>query len=136
MKALFQQLQFSGSTSRRNYWLAVSSGLAATAVAVLNRDALPQPVLVVVLAALQLALVIVTLRRLNDAGCSRWWILFALFPISIGWDVFHVSVGPSQWQFFDVSMLIRSIPVLIALIAPSGACAIEDAARLQEQQPT
>jgi uncharacterized membrane protein YhaH (DUF805 family) len=119
MNALFQQLQFSGSTSRRTYWLAVLAGLAVAAVAVLNRDALPQPVPVVVLAAVQLALVIATLRRLNDAGFSRWWILFALFPMNIAWDLFHVSVGSSQWQFFDMTMLIRSIPVLIALIAPA-----------------
>lgn len=119
MDTLFQQLQFSGSTSRRTYWLAVLAGLAVAAVAVLNRDAMLQPVPVVVLAALQLALVIVTLRRLTDAGFSRWWILFALFPMNIGWNLFHVSVGPAQWQFFNVTMLIRSIPVLIGLIAPS-----------------
>jgi uncharacterized membrane protein YhaH (DUF805 family) len=119
MNALFQQLQFSGSTSRRTYWLAILAGLAVAAVVLLNRDALPQPVPVVVLAAVQLALVIVTLMRLNDAGYSRWWILFALFPMNIDWDVFRMSIGPSQWQFFDVTMLIRSIPVLIALVAPA-----------------
>ncbi len=90
--------------------------------------------MVSVLIALQLALALLTLRRLHDAGYSRWWALLALFPINFDLDVFHVRFGVSEWQFFDVSMLIRSIPVIIGLLTPTAARAIAETGSLPEQR--
>jgi len=60
---------------------------------------------------------VATLRRLHDAGFSRWWVVFCLFPMSITWDLFEVQVGMSTWQFVDLSTAIKLIPALIGLVS-------------------
>jgi uncharacterized membrane protein YhaH (DUF805 family) len=129
-----QQLKPFGLTSRRDYWLAAVPVMAVAGLIVALRDFLPASAMVSVLIALQLALAVLTLRRLHDAGYSRWWALLALFPIGIDMDVFHVRFGMSEWHFFDVSMLIRYIPVIIAMIAPTAVRAIAEIGPLPEQR--
>lgn len=106
-----------GRTTRAQYWL-VSAVLAfGFAVIWANRDALGLVPSAVQLVAINLFYAVTTVRRLHDAGFSRWWAALCLFPMSITLDLFQMRVGGSTVQFVDISTVIRMIPMLIGLTA-------------------
>jgi uncharacterized membrane protein YhaH (DUF805 family) len=83
------------------------------------KDEIDVPVAVALIVVIQLIGLIATVRRLHDAGWSRWWLALYLFPMTITWDLMHIQLGSSAWSVVDVSAAIRSIPVIIGLLAPS-----------------
>lgn len=89
-------------------------------VAMSASDEIGRAAAVAVIVAVQLVGLLATIRRLNDAGWSRWWLMLYLFPLSITVDLLHLQLGVSTWNFVDVSAAIRSIPVMIGLFAPSS----------------
>jgi len=82
------------------------------------------------LVLLQIIYTVITVRRLHDAGFSRWWVALCLFPMSITWDLFEIQVGTSTLQFVDFSNAIRSIPMLIGLIAKTQVRAADSVAHI------
>jgi uncharacterized membrane protein YhaH (DUF805 family) len=109
-----------GRTSRSHYWQIVLVAALVLLVAMIAGDQIGRPAAATVIIAVQLAGFLATIRRLNDAGWSRWWLPLYLFPLSITVDLFHFQLGLSTWNFVDVSAAIRSIPVMIGLFAPSS----------------
>ena len=107
-----------GRTSRSHYWLII---LASALVLVGTWSAKNEVGAAVAVAVIVVQLVglIATVRRLHDAGWSRWWLALYLFPMTITWDLMHVQLGSSTWSVVDVSAAIRLIPVIIGLLAPS-----------------
>lgn len=67
------------------------------------------------LALLMIIYTVTTVRRLHDAGFSRWLAVLCLFPMSITWELLEIQVGTSTWQFIDFSTAIKLIPALIGL---------------------
>lgn len=106
-----------GRTSRSHYWLAVLLYGAGTLATLTAKDAVGPIFSLLVVVALDLIVSVATLRRLHDAGWSRWWALFCLFPAIITWDLLTVRLGASTWHFIEISMVIRLFPVLVGLLA-------------------
>jgi uncharacterized membrane protein YhaH (DUF805 family) len=106
-----------GRTSREHYWIALIilgcgvAGIWAIGSAI---GSMPARLL---LALLLIIYTVATVRRLHDAGFSRWWALLCLFPMSITWELLVIQVGTSTWQFIDLSTAIKLIPALIGLIS-------------------
>lgn len=110
-----------GRAARREYWATlgalvvgiiaawalgdVASGMPSTAIMLF----------VIAVHALQ------TVRRLHDAGYSRWWAVLLAFPFSVTIDPAGFTIHAFKIQFIDISQLIRSVPFVLGLVAPSNA---------------
>lgn len=88
-------------------------------VAMSASDEIGRAAAVAVIVAVQLVGLLATLRRLHDAGWSRWWLLLYLFPMSITLDLIQFTFGSATWTLVDLSAAIRLIPVVIGLLAPT-----------------
>jgi uncharacterized membrane protein YhaH (DUF805 family) len=75
---------------------------------------------IIIFAVVALLFVFATLRRVHDAGYSRWWVLLFLFPVTITMDAAYFQIGGSTWQMIDFSQIIRSIHVMIGLFVSSN----------------
>jgi uncharacterized membrane protein YhaH (DUF805 family) len=97
-------------TSQGDYWLLLTC-LAACAFCLMKlTDHLASWISIAILVALQAMLGLATLRRIHDAGWSRWWILLFLFPATM-------TLGVGFGHVLDITAILRSIPVLIGLFA-------------------
>jgi uncharacterized membrane protein YhaH (DUF805 family) len=106
-----------GRTSREHYWAAlIIIGCGVTGIWAIG-NALGSAPPLLLLALLVTIYAVATVRRLHDAGFSRWWAVLCLFPMSITWDLFEVQMGTSTWQFVDLSTAIKLIPALIGLVS-------------------
>ena len=117
-----------GRTTQSRYWfllLCLAVGAFGIAEA---KDYIGSMAVFILLGAIQIIIFVTTIRRLGDANWSRWWVLLCLFPASITFDLFHLQVGSSTWQFVDVSAVVRLIPLFIGLFAVSRR--VGDDARL------
>jgi uncharacterized membrane protein YhaH (DUF805 family) len=120
-----------GQTKKRHYW-----GICALYVAVgffifFLQSHLHPSVVVGGLTASSLLLFLHTLRRLHDAGHSRWWMLLTLFPISISVDIAQLNIGLFSLNFLNVGDLIRWSPVFVGLFLPSKVTARVDSSHSQ-----
>ena len=133
MRILKDLLAPRGTTSRRAYWgWSLGSLVSVVLVDTLaQRVDLPTGFLDVFYVALIACLVLQTVRRLHDAGLSRWWAVLLAFPFSVNADLDLV-----QPEFFDVTVdfgnlgnLIRSIPIILGLALPMAAKSFEQSAQ-------
>ena len=108
-----------GRTGRGHYWLITLVFVLALVGVWSAKNEIGAAVAVAIIVLVQLFGLIATVRRLYDAGWSRWWLALYLFPMTITWDLIHVQLGSSTWSVVDVSVAIRLIPVVIGLVAPS-----------------
>ena len=106
-----------GRTSREHYWIALTilGCIVAGIWAIGNKLGFAPSFLL--LALLVMIYAMVTVRRLHDAGFSRWWAVLCLFPMSITFDLFEIQVAASTWQFVDLSTVIKLIPAMIGLVS-------------------
>ena len=119
MSGLSNLIEPWGRTQQRTFW--VISGICWIIwllVAALNSHTNAN-VAVPMLVLSGLFLFLHTVRRLHDAGHSRWWILLALFPISITIDAGQLDFGYIQFHIVNITDLIRSAPFIAALVLPS-----------------
>lgn len=114
MDALVKLFSPLGRTTQSRYWLVLLCLAVGAFVVVDAEDYIGTIAVLIVIVALQIVVSVATLRRLRDAGWSGWWVLLCLFPVSITFDLFHLQVGSSTWQFLDVSTVVRLIPVSLA----------------------
>jgi uncharacterized membrane protein YhaH (DUF805 family) len=106
-----------GRTSREHYWITlIILGCSVAGIWAIG-SALGSAPSLLLLALLEIIYTVATVRRLHDAGFSRWWAVLYLFPMSITWDLFEVQVGMSTWQFVDLSTAIKLIPALVGLVS-------------------
>lgn len=126
MDALVKLFSPWGRTTQSRYWL-VPLCLAVVAFGVAEaKDYIGTIAVLIGIGAIQIMLSVATIRRLRDADLSIWWVLLCLFPASITFDLFHLQVGSSTWQFIDVSAVVRLIPVFIGLFAVSRRVSDDD----------
>jgi len=127
-----------GTTSRKAYWgWLLSLPVSVVAVdALAQRVDLPTGFLDVFYVALIACLVLQTVRRLHDAGLSRWWAVLLAFPFSVNADLDLV-----QPEFFDVTLdfgnlgnLIKSVPLILGLALPAAAKPFEQSAQQIEDE--
>ncbi len=116
-----------GRTSRSHYWLIILAWALLLLAILRAKDVVGPVVCVVATLAMELVVLVATIRRLHDAGRSRWWVLLYWFPMTITWDLFRVQVGASTWQFLDVSAAITLIPILIGLLAAPRSGTVDSA---------
>ena len=106
-----------GHTSREHYWIVlIILGCIVVGMWAIG-SALGSVPSLLLLALLVIIYTVATVRRLHDAGFSRWWAVLCLFPMSITWELFEIQVGTSTWQFVDLSTTIKLIPALIGLVS-------------------
>ena len=105
-----------GRTSREHYWIALMFLACSVSAGWAMGSAVGSVPLRLLFVLLGIVYTVVTVRRLHDAGFSRWWAALYLFPASITWDLFQVQVGTSTWEFVDLSTVIKFIPMLIGVI--------------------
>lgn len=106
-----------GRTSREHYWIAlIILGCGVAGIWAMG-SALGSAPSLLLLTVLVITYTVATVRRLHDAGFSRWWAVLCLFPMSITWALFEIQVGTSTWQFVDLSTAIKLIPALIGLVS-------------------
>ena len=108
-----------GRTNRTHYWLIVGFTAILFFGAISAQKTVGTGAIVAPIIAAGVIVTIATIRRLHDAGWSRWWAMVYLFPMKITVDLFTVHVGSSDWHFLDVQSAIRQLPVLIGLFASS-----------------
>jgi uncharacterized membrane protein YhaH (DUF805 family) len=108
-----------GRTSRSHYWLIVGLTAILFFGAISAQKMVGTTAIVAPIIAAGVIVTIATIRRLHDAGWSRWWAMLYLFPMKITVDLFTVHVGSSAWHFLDVQSAITQLPVLIGLLASS-----------------
>ena len=118
-----------GRTSRTHYRLIVLFSAFVFFAAWSTKDIVTPAVLAAVILVTQLIDLIATVRRLHDAGRSRWLLALCFFPASITWDLFSVPFGGSAWHFLDISAVIRFIPVIIGLLASSTSSPVNSVAQ-------
>ena len=108
-----------GRTSRSYYWLIVGLTALLFFGAIGAQNTVGTAIILVPIIAAGVIVTIATIRRLHDAGWSRWWAILYLFPMKITFDLFTVHIGSSAWHFVDVQSAITQLPVLIGLFASS-----------------
>lgn len=110
-----------GGISRRDYRLVLPP-LFAGIVAVWFWSSTIGSVLALSIGAmLTVSLALLTMRRLYDAGHSRWWILLFLFPLSVDVDLFDVRLAGMNVHLLDVTAMIQLIPVILGAFSISGS---------------
>lgn len=72
-----------------------------------------------------IVLLSVTARRLHDAGLSRFWVLLALFPFSVTWDLGGLNVGFVDVHLVALDDLIRNAPFVFGMMSPTSSNAEE-----------
>jgi uncharacterized membrane protein YhaH (DUF805 family) len=106
-------------TSRRHYRLAIML-LSTCAIAIWMAGSAvgPTPLLVASI-LLQSLVAVLTIRRLHDAGLSRWLALLFLFPISISLDLAQFRLGEIDVHLLNIAAVIRISPVVLGLLCAS-----------------
>lgn len=106
-------------TSRRHYRLAIML-LSTCAIAIwMTGSAIGPTSLLVASILLQLMVAVLTVRRLHDAGLSRWLVLLFLFPMSIILDLAHFRIGETDVHMLNIATVIKILPVVLGLLCPS-----------------
>ena len=122
-----------GTISRRAFWGWLLGSLVSVVLVdtLAQRIDLPTGFLDVFYVALIACLVLQNVRRLHDAGLSRWWAMPLAFPFSVNADIALV-----QPEFFDVTLdfgnlgnLIKSVPLILGLALPAAAKPFEQSAQ-------
>ena len=108
-----------GWTSRRAYRIALL-GLAAWFIlfTLLRIFGLaPEWALALLAIPAFVIMVLLTIRRLRDAGLSVYWALLFFFPVGLTVDLAMIGLGGAELRFIDFNQLIASVPLLIGLVA-------------------
>ncbi|HEX7850543.1 MAG TPA: DUF805 domain-containing protein [Sphingomonas sp.] len=117
---LIDQLDPRGRTVRAAYWL--TNGAALLAALFLITSPIARPAIVTpVGGAINIVVLLLTIRRLRDAGRSPWIVLWFFFPMEINCDLATISFHSYSLHLIDFGAVLKSLPVLIGLFAPSAA---------------
>jgi uncharacterized membrane protein YhaH (DUF805 family) len=121
MSDLLDKLHPYGWTDRRSYAILVAAYAVAALTLIVLVKAFFAPVVAIIpiYAALSVVLLLFTIRRLRDAGHSIWLAALFFFPVSIVFELATVRWGPVSIELINVTDLLRWVPVLIGLLAPS-----------------
>lgn len=134
MRDLLSRLSPWGRTTKGPYWLIMLACVLLSLAAISTKDMIGTAAAVATAVAAELVVLVATIRRLHDAGRSRWWAILFFFPMDITvdllrvhvsagtWEVlnfFPIHVGEANWSLIDVRTLITLIPVIIGLLASS-----------------
>lgn len=117
---LIDQLDPREKTTRAAYWLA--SGTALSAALFLIALPIAHPAIVIPIGgAIDIIILLLTIRRLRDAGRSPWIVLWFFFPMEINCDLATISFHSYSLHLIDFGAVLKSLPVLIGLFARSAA---------------
>lgn len=134
MRDLLTQLSPWGRSTKSHYWLIILAVALVSVAAMSAKDIIGVPAVVAVGVAAELIVFVATIRRLHDAGRSRWWAILFFFPMDITVDLLRVHVsagtwnilntfpihlGEANWNLIDLRTVITLIPVFIGWLAPS-----------------
>jgi uncharacterized membrane protein YhaH (DUF805 family) len=130
VKELWHRVRPALRTNRRDYWLFCCAYCGAYVVFLLLMRAIatyqgpqPSPFLVggpiLPMVVLGIVALLVTIRRLRDAGSSPWWVLLFFFPFKFSLNLFSADFGPIHIHDIEFHDLITNIPVFIGLLKPS-----------------
>jgi uncharacterized membrane protein YhaH (DUF805 family) len=114
---VLNQLHPAGWTSRRTYRLAILCG-AAVLVAlnvIFSISGLPAWLIAVLDVLTLIPLVLLTIRRLRDAGLSVWISLLLFFPFGMRFDLATITVSGFAFQLIDFGSVIRVVPLMLGL---------------------
>ena len=109
-----------GRATRAEYWLTLAGFFAAWVAAWEMAHSWSVVAAYALLGCAAAVLILQTVRRLHDAGLSRWWAALLLFPVTITLDAGLLQVGVVELKVFDLSQLIRNAPILLGAILPSA----------------
>nr|WP_299856035.1 hypothetical protein [Sphingomonas bacterium] len=92
---------------------------------------------VAVALCVDLLLLLVTIRRLRNAGISAWWVLLFLFPMHFSWDLLDTTVAlpifagvtpaPLSVVLIDFQPLIACFPIIWGLMKPTTPAGLRSA---------
>ena len=126
LKGFLDRVHPAFCTSRRDYWIfcCVYFVIEIMECAAFHYLAFPVPsiardVLISAVLGLSFVFLLVTIRRLRDAGFSPWWAVLFFFPIQISWDLFSARFGPVIVKGIEFQGLIVLIPIAIGLLKPA-----------------
>jgi uncharacterized membrane protein YhaH (DUF805 family) len=117
---LIDQLDPRGKTARAAYWLANAAALSVALFLITLPIAHPA-IIIPIGGAINIAMLLLTIRRLRDAGRSPWIVLWFFFPMEIYWSLATISFHSYSLHLIDFGAVLKSLPVLIGLFAPSAA---------------
>ena len=120
MQTVINLLSPAGRTSRTTYWWSTVSFVLFILLAGFSRTMFSQWVMTVVFAFTAAIFLSLTIRRLHDAGWSRWWILLGFIPFSIFTGFEPIQMIGFSVVLPDFSQLFRYAPFVLALALPSA----------------
>lgn len=107
-----------GWTSRRAYGVGLL-GLAAFLIlfTLLRMSGLaPEWVLALLAIPALVVLVLLTIRRLRDAGLSVYWALLFFLPFRLTVDLATIGLGGAEPRFIDFNQILTALLLLVCLI--------------------
>ena len=114
-----------GWTSRRAYCVGLL-GLAACFIllTLLSMSGLaPEWALALLAIPVLVFLVLLTIRRLRDAGLSVYWALLFFLPARLTLDLATIGLGGAEPRFIDFNQILMAGLLLVCLVAPSRPAA-------------
>lgn len=121
MQTIIETLRPDGKTTRKSYWGFIAVFSLLLGAALVGKSLLPNWLILGVIASIVLTCVLLTVRRLHDAGWSRWWVALILTPVSINIGIEPIQLYGLSFGFTDVSEVISNAPFVLAFALPSGS---------------
>jgi uncharacterized membrane protein YhaH (DUF805 family) len=118
---LIDQLDPRRKTTRATYWLTNAAALSAVLFLIMLPIARPAIIIIPIGGLINIAMLLLTIRRLRDAGRSPWIVLWFFFPMEINCDFATISFHSYSFHLIDFGAVLKSLPVLIGLFARSAA---------------
>src|SRR5687768_9550566 len=118
MSDLLDKLHPYGWTDRRSFAILVAAYAVTALTLLILVRAFSAPVIPImpVFAGLSLVLLLLTIRRLRDAGYSPWLAALCLFPVPVVFELATIRWGPFSFELINVTDLLQWLPVLIGLL--------------------
>ena len=120
MHTVLELFSPSGRTLRVTYWWLTVLFVAFIIAMGASRASFSQWTMTVVFAVTAAIFLSLTIRRLHDAGWSRWWILLGFIPFSIFTGFEPIQMVGFSVVLPDFSQLFRYAPFILALALPSA----------------
>ena len=120
LRATLDALHPYGWTSRRTYCFALIGLVLWVVLITLLQilDTVPEWTLVLLAFPAFIILVLLTVRRLRDAGLSVYWALLMFVPVRLVVDLATIELGGAELRFIDFTQILNFIPLLLGLLVP------------------
>ncbi len=102
MRDLLTRLSPWGRTTKSHYWLIILAFALLSVAAMSAKDIVDVRAVVAMGVAAELIVLVATIRRLHDAGRSRWWAILFLFPVDITVNLARVHVSAGTWNVLNI----------------------------------